>query len=147
MRLEQLSAEAFTLNLTWTCFRFQRCLDEIFSMFITNCSKIFWLELQVRIKNVNLKWHVHFHFLEVLQHSVHQVFVVFEFRIPKDIVYINFYWQPSLSLWVSQVLFEIVTWPGGHYAADLPGSESEYATKDSHSSFSRGLLSRKFGSS
>ena len=34
-----------------------------------------------------------------------------------------------------------------HYAAELPGNESEHVTKDSHSSFSLGLLPRKFRSS
>ena len=37
--------------------------------------------------------------------------------------------------------------PGEDYAAELPGNESEHVTKDSHSSFSLGLLLRKFVSS
>ena len=37
--------------------------------------------------------------------------------------------------------------PGEHYAADFPENESEYVTKDSDSSFSLGLIFRKFESS
>ena len=37
--------------------------------------------------------------------------------------------------------------PCEHYAAELPGNESEHVTKDSHSSFSLGHLPRKFVSS
>ena len=36
--------------------------------------------------------------------------------------------------------------PGQYYAAEFPGNASEHVTKDSHSSFSLGLLTRKFGS-
>ena len=36
---------------------------------------------------------------------------------------------------------------GEHYAVELLGNESEHVTKDSHSSFSLGLLPKTFGNS